>query len=89
MNEVSHGFDFATGGYLFEDTHTHHDFATHCPGYLVIVSVFVLAQIFEEIILCVLILLAVGYLAGDVLAHLVRQLCQYLCFLPSEETAAP
>ena len=52
---------------------------SHCPGYLIIIGVFILTQIFEEIILCVLILLAVGYLAGDVLAHLVGQLCQHLC----------
>ena len=36
-----------------------------------------------------MVLLAVGYLTGNVLAHLVGQLCQHLCFLSPEETATP
>ena len=89
MDKLGNRLDLASGCNLFQDAHPHHDFTTHGPRYLVIIGIFVLTQVSEEIILGILIFPAVGNLAGDILAHLVGQLCKHLLFLPAEKAAAP
>ena len=89
MDKFGYRLDLATGRNLFQYAHPHHYFAAHRPGYLVVVGILVLAQVPEEIGLGILVLLAVGDFASDVLPHLVGQLCQHFLFLPAEKAATP